>query len=428
MAISPRNSIDGTSAPPPFSLPDSAASPAARIAVPVSLDAPPPPHALPDGSPAARLLAQIEALSAVGTDGGVDFGALQTWMQTAETVALAREWLVDAVGISSTARRRRRAPSSRSSTSTSTASRALRVGRGQDHEARGQAVLRATAPRASAPPPPPTATAATAPASGAPSSARRCAARAASSRRGARRTSLNFLHALFEEVVAARGRAVSRRPRRRRNTPPEATFAQIARLGGAEAEAAARQLYGRNFEAVDGGAELRRRVAAAAQRAMLDVVKEQLAGGDTSGLLLLGELQKAMLATVAHRCVSATRSTTASTPSGSSSRRRRAEEVDVEVHNLMLYVARTIEGWQAFARQRRRTAAAWVAGDGPGRGDGGRRPRPVHRLAPPRLCRPRRRQRRRRLQADRRAAGGARAPARRRGRGGASSSSAAASE
>ena len=359
MAISPRNSIDGTSAPPPFSLPDSAASSAARIAVPVSLDAPPPPHAVPDGSPAARLLAQIEALSVVGTDGGVDFGALQTWMQTAETVALAREWLVDAVGAADGGKAARPLLSlvylhldRESALCESDEDKIMKREAKRFYELLLQE-LRATA-------------AADGDEDG--ESGRERRAKFGATLRRARRFLAAWsaqdkpktLHALFEEVAAARGRAARAARDGGEAPPPEATFAQIARLGGAEAEAAARQLYGRNFKAVDGEAELRRRVAAAAQRAMLDVVKEQLAGGDTSGLFsLLGELQQAMLATVAHSVRQRDEINDRFDAKWLEQQAAAGALTLAEVHNLMLYVARTIEGWQAPADAP--AAAAWVA-------------------------------------------------------------------
>ena len=359
MATSPRNSIDGTSAPPPFSLPDSAASSAARIAVPVSLDAPPPPLAVPDGSPAARLLAQIEALSVVGTDGGVDFGALQTWMQTADTVALAREWLIDAVGAADGGKAARPLLSlvylhldRESALCESDEDKIMKREAKRFYELLIQE-LRATA-------------AADGDDDG--ESGRERRAKFGATLRRARRFLAAWraqdkpktLHALFEEVAAARGRAARAARDGGEAPPPEATFAQIARLGGAEAEAAARQLYGRNFEAVDGEAELRRRVAAAAQRAMLDVVKEQLAGGDTSGLFsLLGELQQAMLATVAHSVRQRDEINDRFDAKWLEQQAAAGALTLAEVHNLMLYVARTIEGWQAPADAP--AAAAWVA-------------------------------------------------------------------
>ena len=101
-------------------------------------------------------------------------------------------------------------------------------------------------------------------------------------------------------------------------------------------------------------------MAAAAQRAMLDVVKEQLAGGDTSGLFsLLGELQQAMLATVAHSVRQRDEINDRFDAKWLEQQAAAGALTLAEVHNLMLYVARTIEGWQAPADAP--AAAAWVA-------------------------------------------------------------------
>ena len=129
--------------------------------------------------------------------------------------------------------------------------------------------------------------------------------------------------------------------------PPEDILAQIRALAGEAAEQAARRQFAQPWELVRAEA-LEARVRETASRALFDSLKAQVESGDYTGLFgILGELQAAMTALVAH------------SP-------RAKEELDdhfdakwikqqasagclsvIQVHAMMRYLVERISGWQA---------------------------------------------------------------------------------
>ena len=85
--------------------------------------------------------------------------------------------------------------------------------------------------------------------------------------------------------------------------PPEDLLRQIRALGGAEAEAEARRLYGRPWEAVD-AASLEARVRDAATRALWDAVQAQVEASECAAPpASLGPLVSAVSCTLVTRLI-----------------------------------------------------------------------------------------------------------------------------
>lgn len=138
------------------------------------------------------------------------------------------------------------------------------------------------------------------------------------------------------------------------------TLEMIRRLGGAEAEAEAREAERRAGEMAHVRAEdLATHVGKVAKRAFWDAVQERLRGGDFECAFgLLGEMQKAMLALVAH---SAKAREELADKFDAAWLKQQADNGALElgsVTNLMKYVASTIAAWQAPADEPE--ARAWV--------------------------------------------------------------------
>jgi len=129
--------------------------------------------------------------------------------------------------------------------------------------------------------------------------------------------------------------------------PPEDLLIQIGALGGPEAEAEARRVYSLPWEVVD-GATLEARVREVAMRAMWDSVQAQVESGEYSGLFsLLGELQQAMSALVAHS-PRAREALADRFDAKWIAQQAAAEALSLEdVHRLIAYLLDEIGGWQA---------------------------------------------------------------------------------
>jgi len=177
------------------------------------------------------------------------------------------------------------------------------------------------------------------------------------------------LHDLARRVMAVRAQqSATNAPAE----PPEVLLAQIRALGGEAAEAEVRERFERPWEAAGGGVgggsvggagagaggdhggdaaalgALEARVRATAQRALFDAVGEQVRKGEYDALWsLLDEVQRAMLALVAH---DARQSEALADRFDAAWLRQRAEAGALEtadVHQLMNFVVETVSGWQA---------------------------------------------------------------------------------
>jgi len=140
--------------------------------------------------------------------------------------------------------------------------------------------------------------------------------------------------------------------------PPEDILTQIRLLGGAEAEAAARQQYAQPWQEVR-GEDLAARVREAATRAFWDAVAAQVNEGQYAALFdVLRELQQAMRALLAHSPARVEELEDKFDAAWIEQQASSGVLATEQVHALMSFVASTIASWQAPADEA--ATAAWA--------------------------------------------------------------------